>query len=351
MAGISNRNSLPFSRMSHQPDIGIAGTLIRHAGWQYAARRCEPMNIRHTIAAINQMQADGVIERYAIGGAVGATFYLDPVATLDVDVFHHLSASSRPVCWRSPHPVFDYLKRVAAEWKANTSSSRMAGAVPPPPRSAWSRKRWRKPSRRTSAGMSARVFTAEHLAAIALQTGRAKDKARLLQFIESGTLDAARFQAILSRHGLTAAWNASRNSFWTTPHDFDLARILKSKREFRQRLAPGPSRRSSPCWMPCANARSPFARHGPRRKRARCMTNRRPIGAKGPVWMKTKRGELPWAEAGGRAQHLAEGTVVRQRTRLAEVTLPELPEHEAANRFLIKPRLEMGDPKRERHKP
>ena len=33
------------------------------------------MNIRNTIAAINQMQADGVIKRYAIGGAVGATCY------------------------------------------------------------------------------------------------------------------------------------------------------------------------------------------------------------------------------------------------------------------------------------
>jgi hypothetical protein len=39
-----------------------------------------------------------------------------------------------------------------------------------------------------------RVFTAEHLAAIALQTGRSKDKLRLLQFVESGVLDAAKFQ-------------------------------------------------------------------------------------------------------------------------------------------------------------
>lgn len=40
------------------------------------------MNIKEVIVTINQMQADGVIERYAIGGAVGATFYLEPVATL-----------------------------------------------------------------------------------------------------------------------------------------------------------------------------------------------------------------------------------------------------------------------------
>src|SRR6266705_2713197 len=45
------------------------------------------MQIQEVINTINQMQADGVIERYAIGGAVGATFYLEPVATLDVDVF------------------------------------------------------------------------------------------------------------------------------------------------------------------------------------------------------------------------------------------------------------------------
>ena len=45
------------------------------------------MNIKETIAAINRMQADGVIDRYAIGGAVGATFYLEPVSTLGIDVF------------------------------------------------------------------------------------------------------------------------------------------------------------------------------------------------------------------------------------------------------------------------
>ena len=62
-------------------------------------------------------------------------------------------------------------------------------------------------------GTLARVFSAEHLAAIALQTGRAKDKARLLQFIEAGALDAARFQAILARHGLVDAWRKFERQF------------------------------------------------------------------------------------------------------------------------------------------
>jgi len=50
------------------------------------------MNIKEVIATISQMQADGVIERYAIGGAVGATFYLEPIATLDAAGFQAIVA-------------------------------------------------------------------------------------------------------------------------------------------------------------------------------------------------------------------------------------------------------------------
>lgn len=51
------------------------------------------------------------------------------------------------------------------------------------------------------------------IAAIALQTGRAKDKARLLQFIEAAALDAPRFQTIVTRHGLAAAWHRFEQQF------------------------------------------------------------------------------------------------------------------------------------------
>ena len=38
-------------------------------------------------ALINQMEADGVIGRYAIGGAIGAIFWIEPFTTKDMDVF------------------------------------------------------------------------------------------------------------------------------------------------------------------------------------------------------------------------------------------------------------------------
>ena len=71
--------------------------------------------------------------------------------------------------------------------------------------------------RRDVGGASVVVFTAEHLAAIALQVGRAKDKGRLLQFIEDGVLDAARFQAILTCHGPVDTWQKFERQFLQDP--------------------------------------------------------------------------------------------------------------------------------------
>lgn len=49
--------------------------------------------MKNTFTILNQIRAAEIIGDYAIGGAVGATFYLEPVATLDVDVFVIFSGS------------------------------------------------------------------------------------------------------------------------------------------------------------------------------------------------------------------------------------------------------------------
>src|SRR5260370_3213814 len=40
-----------------------------------------------TFAVLNQMVADGAIENYALAGAIGAIFYVEPFSTKDIDVF------------------------------------------------------------------------------------------------------------------------------------------------------------------------------------------------------------------------------------------------------------------------
>ncbi len=65
--------------------------------------------MKATLEAINQMQADGVIGKYAIGGAVGARFYLEPAATVDLDIFATLPAATGGLLL-SLAPIYEYLK-------------------------------------------------------------------------------------------------------------------------------------------------------------------------------------------------------------------------------------------------
>lgn len=174
------------------------------------------MKIREVIATLNRMTASGVIERYAVGGAVGATFYLEAVATFDVDVFVSIAlAPQSHLIVLSP--IYDYLAGqghaaegehiVIAGWPvqflpaANPLISEAIAAA----------------RVFDVEGEAATVFSAEHLLAIALQTGRAKDRARILDFIHSKALDAATLTSIITRHGLDEPWRRYKAVFGDRP--------------------------------------------------------------------------------------------------------------------------------------
>jgi len=170
------------------------------------------MKIREALEIINRLEADGIINRYAIGGAVGATFYLEPVATLDIDIF----IAFRPEPDRlmiDLKPVYEYL--IARGGIPEGEYIQLAGwpvqflpAAGPLVEEALDQ------ALETEVESTfTRVFSAEHLAAIALQTGRAKDKIRLLQFLESGILDQVCFRSIVLRHGLEEAWQRFERQF------------------------------------------------------------------------------------------------------------------------------------------
>jgi hypothetical protein len=51
------------------------------------------------------------------------------------------------------------------------------------------------------------------LVALALRTGRSKDHARILQFLENHAVDPVHLEAVLSRHGLVPQWQRFRKKF------------------------------------------------------------------------------------------------------------------------------------------
>ena len=164
-----------------------------------------------TLAVINQLEQEGLIGRYAVGGAVAATRYIEPVQTYDLDIFVILPVS--PSGLISLTPVYDYLTRrgctpqgeaiVVEDWPVQflpvydeLTEEALTNAL------------------EVNFGSTpTRVLSAEHLAAIMLNTGRPKDHARLTQFFESNALNRATLEEIVARHGLTPKWADFRKRF------------------------------------------------------------------------------------------------------------------------------------------
>jgi hypothetical protein len=173
--------------------------------------------VKATIESINQMQAAGIIGKYAIGGAVGATFYLEPAATLDVDIFVILPTTPGGVLL-SLSPIYDY-------WKARGGTVEdehiVIGGWPVqflPASDKLEREALAEAVPATIEDVGTWVMTGEHLAAIALRTGRPKDHIRILQFIEQGAIDTKKLQIIIERHNLTGKWKQFEHRFLEGTH-------------------------------------------------------------------------------------------------------------------------------------
>jgi hypothetical protein len=170
--------------------------------------------MKATLQVINQMRADGVIGQYAIGGAIGATFYLEPTATFDIDVFVSLKNAPRSSLI-SLAPIYDYLTKPPHYCKIENEYVIIAGWQVQflPPGDALSEEALAQAIETDVDGVKTRVMTAEHLVAIALKLGRAKDKIRITQFLESGVLDDGQLAQIFSRHGLLAKWQEFKDKY------------------------------------------------------------------------------------------------------------------------------------------
>lgn len=163
------------------------------------------MALRDVLSELEALERAGVVPRYAIGGAVGATRYIEPAATEDVDVF--IAFPDAATTALAPlGGIYAFLTArgawaegahlVIGDWPVPflpADDPLLAEALAAAPDDVVD-------------GVTTRIFTAEHLAAIALQLGRAKDKLRLVQFLEADALDMDAFAAILERHGLTERW-------------------------------------------------------------------------------------------------------------------------------------------------
>lgn len=167
--------------------------------------------MEETLAIINQLEQAGIIGRYAIGGAVAATRYVEPIQTYDLDIFVILPVS--PSGLLSLTPIYAELVRLGCTPQGEAILVAGWPVQFLPVYNALTDEALAQAVEVEFGATPTRVLSAEHLAAIMLETGRPKDHARLIQFIEFGVLDRERFSDIVTRHGLTAKWEIFRQRF------------------------------------------------------------------------------------------------------------------------------------------
>lgn len=162
--------------------------------------------MKETLRIINQMKADGVIEKYAIGGAVGASIYLEPFTTKDLDIFVNLPIATETKLI-SLTAIYDYLlsRGCTAEGQFVLIADWMVEFLPAG--SDLERDAIENAVRFEIEGVETRVMTPEHLAAICLQTGRTKDRYRLLAFIEQQAVNLPKLHLLVEKYGLKSEWD------------------------------------------------------------------------------------------------------------------------------------------------
>jgi hypothetical protein len=168
--------------------------------------------MQETLELINKLQSSGTIAQYAIGGAVGATFYLEPFATEDLDIFVVIPTAPGSSLI-SLSPIYDYLREhgcvvegehiMAAGWPVQFLPASTPLEV----------EALERASPVDLNGTPTWVIRAEHLAAIALSTGRTKDHARILQFLDQQRIDETLLDDILKRHALEEKWTRFRHRY------------------------------------------------------------------------------------------------------------------------------------------
>lgn len=156
-----------------------------------------------TLAILNELESAGLVERYAIGGAMAGFFYAEAVVTEDLDAFVLLKTEGGLV---SLTPIYDFLKQRGATeerehlWLAGTLVQLI------PSYDTLTEEAIREAVTKTVGKTQTRVMRVEHLIAIALKTGRAKDFTRIALLLEEADVNETLLRDLLSRHNLAARW-------------------------------------------------------------------------------------------------------------------------------------------------
>ncbi len=154
--------------------------------------------LAEVLRAANDLVAAGLIEDYALGGALAAIYYVEPFTTYDADII--FVAAEKGLTAGIP-AIYQHLQERG--WRVEREHLLVKGfPVQFLAAAGLTEEAVREARTITYEGVSSKVFRSEHIIAIAASVGRHKDLVRIEQMLEQTEIDRTLLDEILRRHRL-----------------------------------------------------------------------------------------------------------------------------------------------------
>jgi hypothetical protein len=166
--------------------------------------------LKEVAQLLEELKTSGIIQDYALFGAVAQMRYTEPVATLDAHVLVLLSDDTG---LDALGPIYSFCKN---RGHMPEGEAILVGNWPVqfiPVFSPLTEEAVREAETGEIAGAAVRVVRAIYLAVIAPSVGRPKDHLRILALIEAGAVHEKELQKLAERYNLTNRWLLFKERF------------------------------------------------------------------------------------------------------------------------------------------
>ena len=150
------------------------------------------------LRAANELVSAGLMKDYALGGALAAIYYTEPITTYDADI---ISVASDKTLSDGIPAIYSHLQ--SKGWRVEREHL-LIGDFPVQflAASGLTEEAVREARPVQYEGVPAKVFRPEYIIAIAASVGRHKDFARIEQILDQVKIDKALLDDILRRYNL-----------------------------------------------------------------------------------------------------------------------------------------------------
>lgn len=162
--------------------------------------------MKKALQVVNDLEKNGVIEGYAMGGATALLFYAEPALTFDVDIFIFLPGDKGLKGLVDLGPLYKALK--SQGYHPEKEHVLIAG-IPVqfiPVYNKLVKEAVEKAIVKEYEGVKIKVMKIEYLLAIMADTNRPKDRERINNLLGNIQYDACMLDKILERNSLQKKW-------------------------------------------------------------------------------------------------------------------------------------------------